>query len=83
MPMRFSRPSTTPHGEKPMQTISDLAFGDLAKRASPTCLTTPNDNGKTFFFFHLSNIIFPVTLLTSVRYNPSARCFSRSKESFL
>jgi len=51
MPMRFSRPSTTPHGEKPMQTISDLAFGDLAKRASPTCLTTPNDNGKTFFFF--------------------------------
>jgi hypothetical protein len=40
-PIKFSRPSTTPHGENPIQTISDLALGDLEKSASPTCLTTP------------------------------------------
>ncbi len=42
-PIKFSRPSTTPHGENPIQTISDLAFGDFAKSASPTCLTTPRN----------------------------------------
>ena len=40
-PIKFSRPSITPHGENPIQTISDFAFGDLANKASPTCLTTP------------------------------------------
>lgn len=40
-PIKSSLPSITPHGEKPIQTISDLALGDLENRASPTCLTTP------------------------------------------
>jgi hypothetical protein len=42
-PIKFSRPSTTPHGENPIQTMSDLALGDLEKSASPTCLTTPRN----------------------------------------